>query len=165
MPGKWCDGRPSTANIWCNVGPAIPHSASTGWYADGKIKHLSIFALVELPEPIAVTQGELLRMFIASEFIDDGSGGLSVAVIFDETAGQFDPQGEQHILRFNHVDPSNKDKVTEECRDAGGIDGMFSCSFPYSVAVEFIYQDHEATMSNLDTGAEVRFYTEYAELH
>ena len=154
------------SGTWKFVGFAKPKQTSTyQWFAEGGIDHMSVFALVELPDPTTITAGGFLTMYIASDFIPDEPGGLGVSVILDGNVGQFDPQGEQRILRFQ-VDPIDQGNTPEECKSASGIDGMFTCIFPYGAAVEFEYQDNGiAILRNLDRNFEQSFYTSNVELY
>jgi len=156
-------------NSWQVVGYATPRYDGK-WFADAYIKHFSIFALIEMPDPTPIDNPRELFLVIASDFLEDSLENIFVAFyITDDPSGEFSPDEYQHILRFSNPDPSiiTMDE-TSKCSDLP-LSDMFSCLFPIGDRIQVVIGvDGDITshsIISLITGNQVEFYSSSVEYY
>jgi len=138
------------------------------WFAEGRIYHFSIFALVELPDPTTVTGPRTMGMIIASDFIEDDRGDISVGVIvFEDSLGELDQAGEQRLFRFSGVDPASfEGDVPPDCEALPSVAEQFTCLFPIDTAVEFeLAAQGQAVLRARDMGHGVVFFVSDVQVY
>lgn len=124
------------ALAWKHVGDA---SLVPGDLAEGNINHFSIFALVELPTPSPLSPPLRTVMVVASDFIEDSQGSITV----DLTTQEIDAEeilvevGETRIFRFSNIDPAYDDpKLPTDCLALDLIEDQLTCLFPEGTKLE-----------------------------
>lgn len=122
---------------WTFVGWAEPKWVDPEWYAVGRIYHLSIYALVELPDPTPVAGPRTVSMVVASDFIEDAQGNIGVGVMYlEDELGELDQGGEHRIWLFSGVDPGSLEGQPPDCMALPSVAEQFTCLFPIDTFVE-----------------------------
>jgi len=153
---------------WRYVGPAQPTKVENEWFAEGRIFHFSIFALVELPDPVPVPEPRTLGMIVASEFIEDDRGDISVSfLISSDDLGELDPASGQRLFRFSNVDPSSfEGEIPPDCPNLPSVAEQFTCLFPIETEVELVHDPQgQIVLRALELGYEVRFSVSNVEVY
>jgi hypothetical protein len=158
-------------NTWQSVGYANPVILGTEWFAQGNIKHFSIFALVELPPPNPVNGPRRLGTFIASEFIDDDMGGNMVSLnVYEDDSNELNQYRDQRIYRFVGIDLIGMDReIKPDCLNLDTLAEQFTCLFPIDTEVEIIIGldgiQNEVLIRSLNLNIEAHFAVNYVEVY
>jgi hypothetical protein len=158
----------SSTSTWRYVGYAKAIQVGPEWFAEGRIYHFSIFALVELPDPTTVSGPRTMGMIVASDFIEDDRGDISVGVIvFEDSLGEFDQAGEQRLFRFSGVDPASYEgDVPPDCEALPSVAEQFTCLFPIDTAVEFeLAEQGQAVLLAPEMGYGVVFFVSDVQIY
>jgi hypothetical protein len=176
-PPEYCGGSPScyaiyqlrpSTSTWKFVGYAKAIPVGPEWYAQGRISHFSIFALVELPVPTTVTGPRTTGMVVASDFLEDDRGDIGVGVIvFEDSLGELAQPGEQRLFRFSSVDPASfEGDVPPDCEALPSVAEQFTCLFPIDTAVEFeLAAQGQAVLRARDMGYGVVFFVSDVQIY
>jgi hypothetical protein len=124
---------------WRYVGLANPSTFSGKPVAEGGINHFSIFALVEPPPAVLVPPPITTVMIVASDFIDDGRGTISVELeVMEIIDGDIAAKpGEPHVFILSSVDPAYDDPgLLPDCLSLGTPAEQLTCLFPEGILLE-----------------------------
>lgn len=153
---------------WSWVGWAKAKQINSEWYAVGRIYHLSVYALVELPDATPVADPRTMGMVVASEFIEDDQGNLAVDVInVEDSLGELDQGGEHRILQFSGVDPGSPEgEPPPECMARQSIAEQFTCLFPIDTLLELeLLGSGQAVLRALEAGYGIEFYVSDVQIY
>jgi hypothetical protein len=130
---------PAPTRAWRYVGPAYPSTFSGKSVAAGGISHFSVFALVEAPPAVPVPSPFAMVTIVASDFIDDDRGTISVELeVVEVIDGDVTARpGEPHVFLLTNVDPAYSDPgLPQECLDLGSTAEQLTCLFPEGILLE-----------------------------
>lgn len=158
-------------NAWLYSGSALAKQVSSKWFAEGRIFHLSIYALVELPPTVDLESPQNFGMIVASDFVENELGGLGVAfVVLRDDSGLVDPLNQELVFNFDRIDPAGYlGNPPAECLGQDNLAAEFTCSFPIGTSVEFTMgvegDETLHRLSNLDQGYSLDFFSNPVQLH
>jgi len=155
---------------WIWAGYANRTKIATTCFATGQINHLSEYALVEMVTPQNVISPHVFQLIVASEFLDDYSGGMGVAFQIRSDSEGVLIQGDELVFDFSPVDPGNLiGDVPKECQELPTIPEQFTCIFPIGSPVELILgvDDVEGLnqLINQNFGNGLQFYSAPIRIH
>ncbi|MFO7528750.1 MAG: hypothetical protein R6W86_08120 [Marinobacter sp.] len=156
------------AGNWKFVGNAGAFMVGSEWFAEAKIIHFSVFALVELPDPTPMTRPQSVGMVITSDFVEDGFNAISVGVLISpERSEELDKAADQRLLRFSGVDPSAPEgDIDQACLALSSVAEQFTCLFPIDTLVELeLAEDGQAVLRALDRGYGMSFFVSDVQIY
>jgi hypothetical protein len=156
------------SNKWTWVGWAEAKQVGSEWHAVGRIYHLSIYALVELPDATTVAEPRTVGMVVASDFLEDGQGNIGVGVIeFVDSLGELDQEGEHRILLLSGVDPGSPEgELPPDCMALPSVAEQFTCLFPIDTFVELeLDGGGQAVLRALEFGYGIEFFVSGVQIY
>ena len=159
-----------TGSSWVYAGSATAVPISSNWFAQGPINHFSLYALVELPPPQTLPGPQNLGLVVASDFLGDEQGSMSVAfMVRDDSLGQLNAGTPELVFRFFSVDLANIDGTAPDCLKLATYPEEFTCLFPIGTqAVLQLGMAQDPTLQiliNSDGGFQVQFHANPVQIH